>query len=260
MIQFAVAYVGTALAMLVLDIIWLTQMVNRLYQPRIGELLAEKPSMPPAVVFYLLYVAGIVILAVMPALREGGWKRLLVHAPVFGLVAYATYDLTNQATMKTWSTTITLVDMAWGTFITTVAASAGYAAARWFGAGSAISDPAHMPVAWAVAAVVGIFLVPLMNSISRYDENAADRFSLKVAHEPDGLAKALVKTIEYRASSPSRLEEILFYDHPSVERRIHAAMVWKATRQKRSTSFLSSIFQPSLGAATACKGGRAMGA
>lgn len=101
-------------------------------------------------------------------------------------------------------------------------------AARWFGAGSAISDPAHMPVAWAVAAVVGIFLVPLMNSISRYDENAADRFSLKVAHEPDGLAKALVKTIEYRASSPSRLEEILFYDHPSVERRIHAAMVWKA--------------------------------
>lgn len=131
MIQFAVAYVGTALAMLVLDVIWLTQMVNRLYQPRIGELLAEKPSMPPAVVFYLLYVAGIVILAVMPALREGGWKRLLVHAAVFGLVAYATYDLTNQATMKTWSTTITLVDMAWGTFITTVAASAGYAAARW---------------------------------------------------------------------------------------------------------------------------------
>lgn len=101
-------------------------------------------------------------------------------------------------------------------------------AARWFGAGRAISDPAHMPVAWAVAAVVGIFLVPLMNSISRHDENAADRFSLKVVHEPDGLAKALVKTIEYRASSPSRLEEIFFYDHPSVERRIHAAMVWKA--------------------------------
>ena len=149
MIQFAVAYVGTALAMLVLDIIWLTQMVNRLYQPRIGELLAEKPSMPPAVVFYLLYVAGIVILAVMPALREGGWKRLLVHAAVFGLVAYATYDLTNQATMKTWSTTITLVDMAWGTFITTVAASAGYAAARWFaietGGATAHSDAAFEP-------------------------------------------------------------------------------------------------------------------
>lgn len=131
MIQIAAAYFGTALAMLVLDIIWLTQMVHRLYQPRIGELLADKPSMPPAVIFYLLYVAGIVVLAVLPALREGGWRRLLVHAAVFGLVAYATYDLTNQATLKTWSTTITVIDMAWGTFITTVSASAGFAAARW---------------------------------------------------------------------------------------------------------------------------------
>lgn len=131
MIKIIAAYLGTALTMLVLDAVWLTQMIPRLYQPRIGELLAEKPSPAPAVVFYLLYVAGIVLLAVLPALREGGWKRLLIHAAAFGLVAYATYDLTNQATMKTWSTTITLVDMAWGTFITTVSASAGFAAARW---------------------------------------------------------------------------------------------------------------------------------
>ena len=131
MIKIIAAYLGTGLTMLVLDAIWLTQMIPRLYQPRIGELLAEKPSPAPAVVFYLLYVAGIVLLAVLPALREGGWKRLLIHAAAFGLVAYATYDLTNQETMKTWSTTITLVDMAWGTFITTVSASAGFAAARW---------------------------------------------------------------------------------------------------------------------------------
>jgi uncharacterized membrane protein len=131
MIKIVAAYLGTALTMLVLDAVWLTQMSPRLYQPRIGELLAAKPSLPPAVVFYLLYVAGIVLLAVLPALREGGWKRLLIHAAAFGLVAYATYDLTNQATMKTWSTTITLIDMAWGTFITTVSASAGFAAARW---------------------------------------------------------------------------------------------------------------------------------
>ncbi|MCK5910644.1 MAG: DUF2177 family protein [Caulobacter sp.] len=131
MIKIVAAYLGTALTMLVLDAVWLTQMSPRLYQPRIGDLLAAKPSLPPAVVFYLLYVAGIVLLAVLPALREGGWKRLLIHAAAFGLVAYATYDLTNQATMKTWSTTITLIDMAWGTFITTVSASAGFAAARW---------------------------------------------------------------------------------------------------------------------------------
>ena len=131
MIKLAAGYAATALTMLILDGVWLTQAVPRLYQPRIGELLAAKPSLPPAVAFYLLYVTAIVVLAVMPALSQGGWRRLLVHAAVFGLVAYATYDLTNQATLKTWSTTITLVDMAWGTLVTTAAASAGYAVVRW---------------------------------------------------------------------------------------------------------------------------------
>ena len=131
MIKFAAGYAATALTMLILDGAWLALAVPRLYQPRIGELLAAKPSLPPAVAFYLLYVTAIVVLAVMPALSQGGWRRLLVHAAVFGLVAYATYDLTNQATLKTWSTTITLVDMAWGTLVTTAAASAGYAVVRW---------------------------------------------------------------------------------------------------------------------------------
>jgi uncharacterized membrane protein len=121
-----IAYIASALAMLALDAVWLTQMTPRLYQPRIGELLAAKPSLAPAVAFYLIYVAGIVVLAVLPALREGGWRRLLINAAMLGLVAYAAYDLTNQATMKTWSTTITLVDIAWGVLVTTAAASAGY--------------------------------------------------------------------------------------------------------------------------------------
>lgn len=133
MIRLAAGYATTALTMLVLDGFWLTLATPRLYKPRIGELLADKPSLPPAVVFYFLYVAAIVVLAIQPALREGGWRRLLTHAVVFGLVAYATYDLTNQATLKTWSTTITLVDMAWGTLVTTAAASTGYAVMRWMG-------------------------------------------------------------------------------------------------------------------------------
>jgi uncharacterized membrane protein len=133
MIRLIAGYATTALTMLALDGVWLTLAVPRLYQPRIGELLAAKPSLPPAIIFYLLYVAAIVVLAIQPALRDGGWRRLLTHAIVFGLVAYATYDLTNQATLKTWSTTITLVDMAWGTLVTTAAASAGYTVMRWMG-------------------------------------------------------------------------------------------------------------------------------
>ena len=124
--QTLVAYVATALAMLALDAVWLTQMSPRLYQPRLGELLAAKPALAPAAVFYLLYVAGIVVLAVRPALNGGGWPRLLTNAAMLGLVAYATYDLTNQATLRTWSTLITLVDMAWGVLVTVAAASAGY--------------------------------------------------------------------------------------------------------------------------------------
>ncbi len=130
MIRYILGYLATGGAMLVLDIIWLTLMAPRLYRPRIGELMADKPAMVPAAAFYLIYLTAIMLLAILPAVREDSWKRLLFNAAVFGFCAYATYDLTNQATLKTWSTTITLADMAWGTFLTTVAASAGFAAMR----------------------------------------------------------------------------------------------------------------------------------
>jgi uncharacterized membrane protein len=130
MIRYVFGYLATGGAMLVLDIIWLTLMAPRLYRPRIGELMADKPAMVPAAAFYLIYLTAIMLLAILPAVREDSWKRLLFNAVVFGFCAYATYDLTNQATLKTWSTTITLADMAWGTFLTTVAASAGFAAMR----------------------------------------------------------------------------------------------------------------------------------
>jgi len=90
-----------------------------------------------------------------------------------------------------------------------------------------IVDPAGLPIVVILAAVLAFIATPLLSSLTRFGEMDADRFSLEHAREPDGLARALVKTIEYRAASPSRLEEILFYDHPSVERRIRRAMDWK---------------------------------
>jgi STE24 endopeptidase len=91
-----------------------------------------------------------------------------------------------------------------------------------------IADPAGLPVMVAIFATVSLLASPIDKTISRAEEADADAFSLRVANEPDGLSKALVKTIEYRASSPSDLEEFLFYDHPSVEHRVRAAMNWKA--------------------------------
>ena len=103
-------------------------------------------------------------------------------------------------------------------------------AARLMGAKvTGIADPAGLPVLMAVIATLGLVGTPLTTSVSRWVEADADSFSLRVANEPDGLAKALVKSIEYRASSPSDLEEFLFYDHPSVEHRVRKAMDWKAT-------------------------------
>jgi STE24 endopeptidase len=84
-----------------------------------------------------------------------------------------------------------------------------------------------------IASVLGLLSTPFSTTMTRVAESDADRFSLANAHEPDGLAKALVKTIAYRASSPGRLEEIIFYDHPSVERRVHRAMLWKAAHPNR---------------------------
>jgi STE24 endopeptidase len=92
-----------------------------------------------------------------------------------------------------------------------------------------IADPAGLPVIMAVLATINLVGKPVVNTDSRWVEADADSFSLRVANEPDGLSRGLVKTIEYRASSPSDLEEFLFYDHPSVEHRVRKAMDWKAT-------------------------------
>ncbi|MDB5432181.1 MAG: peptidase [Caulobacter sp.] len=91
-----------------------------------------------------------------------------------------------------------------------------------------IADPAGLPVLGIILAVLGLLGTPLSMTITRTMESDADHFSVVNFNEPDGLSKALVKTIEYRASSPSALEEILFYDHPSVENRVRKAMEWKA--------------------------------
>ena len=105
---------------------------------------------------------------------------------------------------------------------------------RWTGVASVgpISDPAGLPVIMIILAVIGLLATPLSSSITRISEAEADTFSLERVNEPDGLAKALVKTIEYRAATPSRLEEVLFYDHPSVGSRVRKAMDWKAKHPK----------------------------
>lgn len=127
--EYLIGYLAAALVMGVLDFLWLRLMVEPVYQPAIGSVLAEKPNMAAAIAFYLVYLVGVTIFAIRPALQSGDWRTGLVYGALFGFFAYATYDLTNMATLKVWSLKITLIDMAWGTLLTATAASAGALAA-----------------------------------------------------------------------------------------------------------------------------------
>jgi uncharacterized membrane protein len=122
-----IAYLSTAAILVMLDLVWLKLAMGPLYQKTLGPLLAETPALLPAVIFYLMYAAGVVFFAVWPGLQGGDWRRAALYGAVLGLVAYGTYDLTNMATLKLWSARLTVLDIAWGTFLTATAAAAGTA-------------------------------------------------------------------------------------------------------------------------------------
>jgi uncharacterized membrane protein len=128
----ATAFIATGLGFAAIDSIWLITMSTRLYKPEIGELMAENFRLGPAIVFYLLYIAGILIFAVQPALASGKWQTALVQGALFGFFCYMTYDMTNYATLKVWSLKVTILDLMWGTFLTGSAATVGLLVTRKF--------------------------------------------------------------------------------------------------------------------------------
>ncbi len=115
---------------LALDALWLGVIARGLYRRELGFLLAEEVRWGAAALFYLLYVAGVLIVVVLPNL-EGALIRTALLGGVFGLCAYAAYDLTNLATVARWPVLVTVVDMIWGTVLTAATALGGGLAARW---------------------------------------------------------------------------------------------------------------------------------
>jgi uncharacterized membrane protein len=127
-----VAYAATAVVFFAVDFVWLSTASSGIYRPRLGALLLEQPNLMIAGLFYLFYVGGIVYFAVSPALAEGGWSKALVAGLVLGFVAYGTYDLTNLSTLRNWPWSVTLVDLAWGTALTGLAAMCGFFITQYF--------------------------------------------------------------------------------------------------------------------------------
>ncbi len=125
--KYIVGYIATGIAFAVIDSFWLRTMYTRLYQPEIGELLVKGGfRMGPAIAFYALYILGMMIFAVGPALQSGKWQTALLWGAMLGFFCYMTYDLTNYATLKVWSTKITVLDIIWGTVLTGSASTAGF--------------------------------------------------------------------------------------------------------------------------------------
>lgn len=124
-------YVVSLIAFLAVDFVWLALVARDFYQKHLGFLLAEQPNWWAAIAFYLLFVAGVVLFAIAPALSVGSLWRAVLLGGFFGLVTYATYDLTNQATVKNWPWVVTVVDLIWGTALSAIVSCAGFLAGRW---------------------------------------------------------------------------------------------------------------------------------
>ena len=132
MLNYLFGWLASGLTFLAIDAVWLSQMTSRFYRPAIGHLLAEKPNLGAAAAFYVLYITGVMVIAVIPAIDKGSIAKAALMGAVVGLMAYGTYDLTNHATLKDWPVRLTLVDMAWGTVLTSLAATAGYLGMKAF--------------------------------------------------------------------------------------------------------------------------------
>ena len=133
MLTYIIAWVAAAAVFLALDTLWFARMVPRFYRPIMGEIMRPTPNLTAAAAFYLIYVSGVIFFAVAPALEQASAGKAMLNGAILGFFAYATFDLSNHAIMRAWSTKLTIVDMAWGTFATALATGAAYTAAAALG-------------------------------------------------------------------------------------------------------------------------------
>ena len=119
------AYLSTLVVFVICDMVWLGTMASRLYRPTLGDILLADVNLPPAVAFYLIYPAGLVVFAVLPALKSESLAQAALNGALFGFFSYLTYDLTNQATLRNWTTQLSLLDISWGTLLGALSAVAG---------------------------------------------------------------------------------------------------------------------------------------
>jgi uncharacterized membrane protein len=124
-------YLSTLLCFLAVDLLWLGVIARGFYQEQLEFLLRSSPNWPVAILFYMIYITGILVFVVSPALQAESWRKALLLGAFFGFVTYATYDLTNHATVNGWPWIVSVVDLCWGTILCSTVATCGYFVGKW---------------------------------------------------------------------------------------------------------------------------------
>jgi uncharacterized membrane protein len=130
MIYYLKLYFVLLIAFFAIDMAWLGLVARSFYQKYLGFLMAPSPNWLVAILFYLLFIVGILFFVVVPGLESGSFKATLLRAALFGLITYATYDLTNLATLKDWPVLLSVVDMIWGTCLSILVSAIGFIAGK----------------------------------------------------------------------------------------------------------------------------------
>lgn len=125
---FLIAYVTVLIVFGLIDAVWLTLMASTLYKPMLGDMMVESVRIAPAVIFYLFFPVGLVVFAVMPALRDGSMLSAFGAGALLGALCYATYDLTNYATLKVWTLQVTAIDIVYGALVAGICSVAAFGA------------------------------------------------------------------------------------------------------------------------------------
>jgi len=120
------AYGATLIVLLALDLIWLRFAGDIFFRPYVGPVLTDKPNLAAAALFYLFFSGGLVFFAVMPAMENDSLATAMIHGALLGFLAYMTFDLTSLAILKGWSVRVSVIDIAWGSFVSAVAAACGF--------------------------------------------------------------------------------------------------------------------------------------
>lgn len=131
MTSYLIAWIAIVIVFLAIDAVWLGMVATSFYRSQLGELMLDQPKLQIAAIFYLLYAGAILVLASMPAAKQSSLGLAFVLGAVLGLAAYGTYDITNLSTLKNWPVSMSLVDLAWGTLLTAISATAGCAVLRY---------------------------------------------------------------------------------------------------------------------------------